>query len=300
MATPTKYTFSISTDTAYGLAEPVRLTDEIRRSPILIALDRIDTGGDVLDIWFRDVLSQADETFLAPIVNAHDGRPNAPPPLTVVPSLLPDNTFLVAAGAGDDPVAGTRFTGPAFRAESDVLGETIVEWSYIDPAWVLQGGLRVEGGEPGDELDFIVKAPATPVVPNATNTGNAHITNGRITPANGDGAFDIDLATAIPVPLFTPTGAWFYQMQLEGRGVFTPAPGGTGGNVDLYAVDIDLAAFARRLQLLGSMEPELGVQNRGAPQPLYTGWKTRVVLRNGGHAGLRISWWLMTARARTL
>lgn len=74
MPTPTKYTYSIATDTANGKVNSTTLSDEIAASSIIIALDHIDTGGDVLDIWFRDVLSAPDQTTLTSVVNAHTGN----------------------------------------------------------------------------------------------------------------------------------------------------------------------------------------------------------------------------------
>lgn len=74
MPTPTKYTYSIATDTANGTVNPTILTNEIASSSIVIALDYIETGGDVLDIWFKDPLSGGDQTTLTSIVNAHTGN----------------------------------------------------------------------------------------------------------------------------------------------------------------------------------------------------------------------------------
>jgi len=78
----TKYTFSISQDLSAGL-ESSTLENEIRDSAIITALDRIDTAGDVLDIWFKDVLSAGDKTILygditnpaGGLLAAHDSTP---------------------------------------------------------------------------------------------------------------------------------------------------------------------------------------------------------------------------------
>jgi hypothetical protein len=75
MATPTKYTYSISVDFPNGAMAPDRLTQEIRSSAITIALDRIDTAGDICDIWFKDVLPAVDQTALGGLVAAHSGQP---------------------------------------------------------------------------------------------------------------------------------------------------------------------------------------------------------------------------------
>lgn len=75
MATQTKYTYSIQNDFPQHVVATDRLTGEIQASAISIALDRIDTAGDVCDIWFKDVLPGGDETTLAGIVAAHTGVP---------------------------------------------------------------------------------------------------------------------------------------------------------------------------------------------------------------------------------
>lgn len=93
MATPTKYTFSIASDTANGSVNPSTLTAEIAASAIVIALDHIDTGGDVLDIWFKDALSSNDQTALSTVVSAHQGG-LAAPPASPVPVLLSGNSAL--------------------------------------------------------------------------------------------------------------------------------------------------------------------------------------------------------------
>lgn len=76
MATPTKYTYSLTTDFT-GLTESslstTALTDEIRDSSISIALDYINTSGDDCDIWFKDALVSGDQTTLNTVVADHTG-----------------------------------------------------------------------------------------------------------------------------------------------------------------------------------------------------------------------------------
>lgn len=78
MPTQTKYTYAISTDTANGKADTTKLISAIRNSSIVIAADYINTSGDVLDVWMKDVLSTSapdDVTNLNNVVSAHDGEP---------------------------------------------------------------------------------------------------------------------------------------------------------------------------------------------------------------------------------
>jgi hypothetical protein len=60
----TTYTYSISADFPNGKVNTATLTTEIGQSPIIIALDRIDTSGNVLTIIFKDTLSTGDKTLL--------------------------------------------------------------------------------------------------------------------------------------------------------------------------------------------------------------------------------------------
>jgi len=71
----TKYTYSISEDTPNDKVASDRLTQEIRDSDIVTALDYINTDGDELDIWMKDELSSGDETILDGIVSTHSGEP---------------------------------------------------------------------------------------------------------------------------------------------------------------------------------------------------------------------------------
>ena len=75
MPTLTKYPYTISTDFSGGV-NSTRLKDiDIANSTISIALDHIDTAGDVCDIWFKDVLSTDDAASLDTVVAEHDGTP---------------------------------------------------------------------------------------------------------------------------------------------------------------------------------------------------------------------------------
>jgi len=69
----TKYTYSVSGDTANGAVSSDSLATEIATSAIVIALDYIAVTGDVLDVWMKDALSGGDETILDGLVAAHTG-----------------------------------------------------------------------------------------------------------------------------------------------------------------------------------------------------------------------------------
>ena len=56
MAEEIVYTYSISKDTLNGKVDGGKLTSEIHASSITIALERIDTQADVLEVVFKDEL----------------------------------------------------------------------------------------------------------------------------------------------------------------------------------------------------------------------------------------------------
>ena len=59
----TKYSYSISADFP-GTVETDKLVTEIAASSIATSLDRIDTDGNTIDIWFSAALSAGDKTTL--------------------------------------------------------------------------------------------------------------------------------------------------------------------------------------------------------------------------------------------
>ena len=201
-----------------------RLTLEIQQSAIVIALDYISTddGTQICTIVFKDPLSPGDETILDTIVANHNGEPlpqNIPQPVAiynedgspaprtsdgraiVLSSLFPSNVFFYINGAGDG--VATRGNGTQFNASRSTNGDTIVEWQYLDWIYASGGGLYWQNGQVGDYADMLISAPASVVTPNGGGTGNCNlvpVTGGNlIVPAPGNGAYDVDLATAVPI-----------------------------------------------------------------------------------------------------
>jgi len=78
----TKYTYSITNDFPGGAVNTTNLKNEIQASVIVTSLNRIDTAGAVIDIWFNAALSAGDETILdgdttnpaGGLIAAHDNR----------------------------------------------------------------------------------------------------------------------------------------------------------------------------------------------------------------------------------
>jgi len=85
-----------------------RLTIEIQQSSMITALDHIDLFGAAVSIFFKADLSEADETTLGALVEAHDGTP------------LPENVVQsVVVASMPDPVP---FAQPTYRTKRDAVG----------------------------------------------------------------------------------------------------------------------------------------------------------------------------------
>jgi len=102
MATQTKYTYSIMNDTLNSVVSTNSLTKQVQNSAILVALDYINTSGDELDIWFKDVLITGDETILEGLIAAHTGEAQAIPNVTADgdPHFVQENFAHVTGNSG--------------------------------------------------------------------------------------------------------------------------------------------------------------------------------------------------------
>ena len=76
MATVTEYRYSLSADFGNGLT-PGKLVSEIQDDDgISRAVDRVEVNGDIVSIWFRDALEQAEVIELDAVVAAHVEDPD--------------------------------------------------------------------------------------------------------------------------------------------------------------------------------------------------------------------------------
>jgi hypothetical protein len=69
------YTYSIQNDFPNHKISSDRLAQEIQQSAIVVALNCINTAGDVCDILFKAELSEGNKTILDGLVAAHSGEP---------------------------------------------------------------------------------------------------------------------------------------------------------------------------------------------------------------------------------
>lgn len=223
---------------------------------------------------------------------ASDGK------MFVIPNIFPQGVTLYLAGAGDDSVSG-RGAGNQFMIQSDTAGDSTVEWYFKDVVSMAGGSITWEGGQAGDYASMEGYAPATAVTPNGGGTGNCNVVNGLIVPAAGNGAYDVNLANAVPLPAVNEEGVksgyWDYTDPWIGAGTFTPAATPGQGTVNLVAAQILLARFVNKLQLLGSHNTNLVIPAI-KPKFFWPQWKLKVTCHNSGHAGLKIAWLLTTAR----
>jgi len=326
--TATKYTYSIATDFVVNhLVNEAHLIHEIATSTITVAYDHVDTDGDVCEIWMKAALSEGDKTLLDSLVAAHtgiclehqtdtvkiegpttsDGKP------IFLPCLFPGNVYLYPTGAGDNVTNQTRGDGQAFQVECTAAQDYDVEWQFIDWVYLAGGGVRWQNGEIGDWLSLLIYAPATTVVPNVGNTGNCNLVDpgvGQailIVPAAGNGAYDVDLATAIPVPAFTETEAGvstpngFYEWSGPNTGLGVVTAGvAQHSNFNLCAIAINLVRFANRLQLVGDNIQDMTIP-AVKPKKILPQWKFKTTAHHvAGTKNFNAQWWLVTARAQTI
>lgn len=88
----TSYFFSIQNDFPSHKVSLDRLAQEIRQSPIVIALSHLSTSGDVCAVVFKDPLSAGDETILDGLVATHSGEPLP----NLQPKVQSDGALVVA------------------------------------------------------------------------------------------------------------------------------------------------------------------------------------------------------------
>lgn len=167
-----KYTYSISADFPNGKVATDRLTNEIRASAIITALDAIVTSGDNCDVWFKDALSSGDETILDGIVAVHSGEPLTPE-LQVQPVKVIDTEGL-------DPATATSCT--EFVEVEVTSGESVSEGlvAYSFPVDVAAARYVMEDPhyEYGDKFDvFGIPAgdPAIGYLPSASSQGDTEV-----------------------------------------------------------------------------------------------------------------------------
>lgn len=213
----------------------------------------------------------------------------------VSPCMFPSGVYLYITGADDDAAVGD---GAQFILSSEEEGNTSFEFSFLDWILVAGGALLPDGAQIGDWASMEIFCPATPVVPNGGGTGNCNVVEGIIVPAAGDGAYDLDLGTANPVLTPLKDGYWNWDFPNTGKGNVTMGnPGNAGAH--LIAADYPLARFVNKVPLLAGTHLEFTIPAI-EPKIMLPHWKGKVTLHNAGHTGLKIGWYITSARVRTV
>ena len=287
MPTPTTITWPV---TAFinNACDVAALEHQIRSSPdVVVAIAGVSQAKDgSVSATFRDLLDEGSKTALdgdpspAPsdtpaagtLIHDHDGQPmpvydvdeegtplvqvkgphdkDGKQLITVTPRKATMQTWF--HGSGDTAPDG-RGQGAPMSVSLEGGDEGQVEYQYLEPVWLHDGGVRWnEGGGwgPDDYFELSLKMPATPIAPNGGGTGNANLVDGVIVPAAGDGGFDVDLSTAVPVPVenaAAPDGFWEVSDE-TGEVTLSPTPG---------AAPYHLVAAALELFLMRAM-PMIG------------------------------------------
>ena len=320
----TKYTYSISSDFPNAKVDLSRLTLEIQQSSIVTALDYINTDGDDCNVWFKAELSTEDQTTLDTIVANHSGEPleETPQPVEMkykdnggvwrAPAFQRDKPLMTASpategwatfftGAGDNknptPPDTGRGTGTPLRIVFTDAGNEYVEAEFIEPIELHDGQIfykPADNWNAEDVFSVSIYMPATSVTPNGTSTGNCNLYPqtgfNLIVPAAGDGAYDVDLNDAVPVPTDAKDGFWDTD-KLTGEITASPTP----GQAKWHLMDVAVEAFYARNINMGN---PIGTFDIDAYKAEWVSdrWKLRLrCIRATAGAGT-ISGWLMCFR----
>lgn len=314
------YVYSIENDFPNHKVAPDRLEQQIESSSITTALAYISTSGDDCNIWFKASLSAEDEVTLDGIVATHSGEPlpsgAIPVELAGVPTTSdnkpiflpnlfpgPDTLYLTGAADGDS----TRGDGVPFIVTSSAAEDKSLDFGFVDAVYIAGGSVNATGGAPGDWINLELFAPASTVTPNGSGTGNcnlvevvpgsgAHI----IVPAAGNGAYDVDLSMAVPVPSgfdeSAPAGYWEWSNPPVGKGTISVVTPGTG-NYNLFDFPIFLARFCNRLPLVIPLDLTVPAIK---PKKILPQWRMRATLHHSDTSPITVVWYLLTSRVKTV
>ena len=237
------------------------------------------------------------KTLVSPKQN--DGTP------VVLPCLFPTGVFLYVTGSGDGE--SVRGAGTKLIFKRDTAGDTVKYVNFLDAVYEADAIVQFTGADvkddesDGDYLEVAIVAPATEVTPNGGNTGNCNVVNHVIVPATGNGAYDVVLANAIPVPVENPSvsnGYWDLSVVLVGKGAITPNLTGSG-RYHLLDIEMPLIRHGNQCWLLGSSNVEVSIPAIEA-KAILPQWKGKFTVHNHGHSGLKVAVTLKLARAKTL
>ena len=281
-----KYEFSIVNDFPNGKVATDALEKEIFESQITVSLDHIDTVGDTCDIWFKNELTPAEETYLADVVAAHQGEPlesydqvevvnkvallatNLHDKVEVHESSRPENTTTYFTGAGDDITNlsdvgnGTRFM-LKHRIGEDFAQSIYLDFNIVENELWIHEGYIIWNNAMFDAVSFEV-VPIITTVTSGINTNYNIYNNYLIVPANGDGVIDItsditDVRGGLVYMPLTEKGerlgpafwdATWNKIDKKYENI-TPAPNGDG-DYNMFVSEVVFSRFVNKIPLLGN------------------------------------------------
>jgi len=253
------------------IAVPEQLVAEIQAAGILRYPDAgfmfygITITNSTTLVLCNDAIPDVDVAKIDAVVAAHigvpivtiaapmerDGRP------IVVTAPNPEGWKSYYTGAGDKLAPREIGNGDRLRLSFAGPGTQAIKIQFSEPVEMHDGQMTYSppvNWTFDDVFDFFVVIPATPSVANGAGTGNANkypIGGGAnmFIPAAGNGAWDIDLATAVPVPMDTPAG--FYEANRDSGAV---SVGVHPGKSAFTLLDVPLKVyFARKIPMGNSL-----------------------------------------------
>lgn len=233
-----------------------------------------------------------------------DGKP------IYLPNIFPGPVVLYYAGSSDHPTNG-RGAGDSFLISTTQAEDAVFEFSFNDWVYLAGGYMHWQNAVAGDWVSMKLKAPATPVTAAPGNNGNCNLVNGVvIVPAAGNGAYNVDLTQAVPIPAQAsatgddegpPNGYWDWEEPQIGKGTVTASATPGAAKWQLLAVDIDLTRFVSKMQLLGTNRLDVMIPAI-KPKKILPQWKIRVDLHSASarDPALNFVWLLVTARVKSV
>lgn len=230
-----------------------------------------------------------------------DGKP------IYLPNIFPGPVVLYYAGCGDHATNG-RGAGDLFLISSNQVEDKSLEFAFNDWVYLAGGYIRWKGAVAGDWVSMKLIAPATPVTAASNNDGNCNVVNGVIVPAAGNGAYNVDLASAVPVPAQaaatgddegSSNGYWDWTEPQTGKGTVTASATPGAAKWHLIAASIDLTQFVAKMPLLGDNDLDAMIPAI-KPKKILPHWKLHVDLHNSTAKQLDLCWVLVTARVKSV
>jgi len=215
-------------------------------------------------------------------------------------SIFPTDLYFYETGSGDGDVRGN---GDRIYFTTSIEEVKTLEISFND--WVYLGGGRVffTGAVFGDYFSMELYAPASSVEENLSNTGNCNVQNHLIIPAAGNGSYDVDLDTAVPVPAYdentgVKSGFWNWSNPDTGKGTISPGIP-QASEWYLFDVPITMSRPQNKINIVGSGNYESLVPIKS--KKILPHWKTKFILSHtvGTHT-LTVGASLLTARKVTV